>query len=341
MVDTFRPLGLGPGARDAEDDDYAWAWPEGDDPSRRRSPSALESLVDYAGLFRRHHCPWPTPSPSTGPVGRATTVGCSAGSSARSRLEELAGLLTASMAAGEAPWRLSVVFDGPPGGDAIAAAAFDRTMSPGAFVELVEVRLPVEASDGRTVDAAEEVVEPVLDTAFTVAADVVPFVEVARGPGVGTAVDAVARVRHRRLRPAGAKLRTGRAPSRRLPRPGRGRLVHRRLPPRRVAVQGDRRAAPPGAAPRPRSRGDATRVPQPAGRRRPRRRERRSRGRDRRRRRHRSRGVRRRHHRAGLAGPKGGRRLPPGDEAPRCLPAYGSCSFDEPVDDLVAMGILE
>ncbi len=26
MVDTFRPLGLGPGARDAEDDDYAWTW---------------------------------------------------------------------------------------------------------------------------------------------------------------------------------------------------------------------------------------------------------------------------------------------------------------------------
>jgi homogentisate 1,2-dioxygenase len=26
MIDTFRPLDLGPGARDAEDDDYAWTW---------------------------------------------------------------------------------------------------------------------------------------------------------------------------------------------------------------------------------------------------------------------------------------------------------------------------
>jgi homogentisate 1,2-dioxygenase len=26
MIDTFRPLNLGPGARDAEDDDYAWTW---------------------------------------------------------------------------------------------------------------------------------------------------------------------------------------------------------------------------------------------------------------------------------------------------------------------------
>ncbi len=26
MIDTFRPLGLGPGAHDAEEDDYAWTW---------------------------------------------------------------------------------------------------------------------------------------------------------------------------------------------------------------------------------------------------------------------------------------------------------------------------
>lgn len=26
MIDTFRPLSLGPGARDAEDDAYAWTW---------------------------------------------------------------------------------------------------------------------------------------------------------------------------------------------------------------------------------------------------------------------------------------------------------------------------
>ena len=26
MIDTFRPLHLGPGARDSEDDKYAWSW---------------------------------------------------------------------------------------------------------------------------------------------------------------------------------------------------------------------------------------------------------------------------------------------------------------------------
>jgi homogentisate 1,2-dioxygenase len=29
MIDTFRPLDLGPGARDSEDDGYAWTWLEG------------------------------------------------------------------------------------------------------------------------------------------------------------------------------------------------------------------------------------------------------------------------------------------------------------------------
>ncbi len=29
MIDTFRPLDLGPGARDSEDDKYAWSWLEG------------------------------------------------------------------------------------------------------------------------------------------------------------------------------------------------------------------------------------------------------------------------------------------------------------------------
>lgn len=28
MIDTFRPLDLGPGAKDAEDDGYAWTWLE-------------------------------------------------------------------------------------------------------------------------------------------------------------------------------------------------------------------------------------------------------------------------------------------------------------------------
>jgi homogentisate 1,2-dioxygenase len=26
MIDTFRPLGLGPAARRAEDTEYAWSW---------------------------------------------------------------------------------------------------------------------------------------------------------------------------------------------------------------------------------------------------------------------------------------------------------------------------
>ena len=181
----------------------------------------LESLVDYAGLFP------PASLDMAGAVadyrsGRSGGHGWVLGRflCPASRLDDLAGALTSSMVAGEAPWRVSVVFDGAVGSDAIAAAGFERTMTPAASVDLVEVRLPREASDGRSATDAEAVVAPVLDTAFSVAAEVVPFLEVARGPGVPDAVAAVARIRHRRLRPVGAKLRTGGLTADAFPDPG-------------------------------------------------------------------------------------------------------------------------
>jgi hypothetical protein len=301
----------------------------------------LESLVDYAGLFP------PTSLSMADAVasyraGRAGDHGWMLGRflCPASRLEELAGLLTGSMAAGEVPWRVSVVFDGPRGSDAIAAAGFDRTMAPGASVELVEVRLPPEASDGRAVESAEDVVAPVLDTAFAVAADVVPFVEVAPGPGAGIAVAAIAGVRHRRLRPAGAKLRTGGLTADAFPDPGevaafvvachRAGLpfkvtaglhhpVRHRHPDLEVMRHGflnllvAAALAADGAELEDVTAAVADTDP----------------------------GV-------FVVGATGlawrGRRMAAGSLLAmrhRLFPAYGSCSFDEPVDDLVAMGIIE
>ncbi|MET0831033.1 MAG: hypothetical protein ABWY62_01540 [Acidimicrobiia bacterium] len=301
----------------------------------------LESLVDYAGLFP------PTSLPMADAIaeyraGRAGDHGWMLGRflCPASRLEELAGLLTASMVAGEAPWRVSVVFDGPMGSDAIAAAGFDRTMTPGASVELVEVRLPREASDGRAADSAEEVVGPVLDTAFTVAADVVPFVEVARGPGVGSAVTAIARVRHRRIRPAGAKLRTGGVTADAFPDPGEVASFvvacrHAGLPFKATAgLHHPVRHRDPGlgvmrhgflnllaAAALAAEDADLEDV---------------------------TAAVADTDPGAFVVGTTGlawrGRRVAAGSLLAmrhRLFPAYGSCSFDEPVEDLVAMGILE
>lgn len=162
----------------------------------------LEGLVDYAGIFP------PASLEVAGAVAeyREARQGPHAWMLGRflcpaSHLEQLAGELTGSMTTGEAPWRVSVVFDGAAPADAISAAAFDRTMSPAATVELVEAKLPA--------DADQDGIAVLLDAALSVSSEVVPFLEVGRGSGMPSTVDTIASLRRRRLRPVGAKLRTG------------------------------------------------------------------------------------------------------------------------------------
>lgn len=173
----------------------------------------LEGLVDYAGMFP----PASLAVPAAVAEYRESRQGPHAWMLSRflcpaSRLEDLAGELTGSMAAGEAPWRVSVVFDGVAPADAITAAAFDRTMSPAATVELVEAPLPADG-DGDGIAA-------VLDAALSVSSEVVPFLEVGRGPGMTAAVATIASLRRRRLRPVGVKLRTGGPTPDAFPEPG-------------------------------------------------------------------------------------------------------------------------
>lgn len=170
----------------------------------------LERLVDYAGLFP------PTSLSMSEAIaeyrearGRPHAWMLGRFLCPTSRLEELAAALTGSMRSGEDPWRLSVIFDGVGGADAIATAGFDRTMTPGAIVELIEAKAPAEASDGRTAGEAEAPIAVVVDAALSVSSEVVPFIEIARGPGMADAVAALAKLRRRRIRPVGAKLRTG------------------------------------------------------------------------------------------------------------------------------------
>ncbi len=190
----------------------------------------LEGLVDYAGLFP------PTSLDLDAAVAEYRTArsgpyGWLLGRflCPTSRLEDLAGVLTRTMTTGEPTWGISAVFDGPTApGD---AATFDRHMDPGAKILLAEVRAPVEATDGRDVVDATDALIPVVDGALAVSTEITPFVELVRPRdaigtpadwrnGVANAVAAISALRATRLRAIGAKLRTGGLTAADFPTPG-------------------------------------------------------------------------------------------------------------------------
>lgn len=175
---------------------------------------ALEGLIDYAGLFP----PASLNLDAAVAEYRAARGGRHGWLLGRflcptSRLEALAGVLTSTMAAEERPWGVGAVFDGPPAAAALAAQVFDRHLDPAATVVFAEVRTPPDAADGRSPEAAADVIAPLADAAFGISPDVVPFLEIARTDawrdGIPNAVAAVRRVRERSVRAVGAKLRTG------------------------------------------------------------------------------------------------------------------------------------
>ena len=157
------------------------------------------ALIDYAGLY---------PPASLDMEGAVAGYRSARGSSEAwiagrflcpaSRLEELAARLVATMAPDEDPWPVSVTFDLDPGASASAAAAFNHEMDPAATVHLAEARV-----------AAADHVAALYDTALSISDTVAPFIEVPRDGAVPATVDAVAAAVASSLRPGGAKLRCG------------------------------------------------------------------------------------------------------------------------------------
>ena len=159
-------------------------------------------LIDYAGLYP------PASRDMDGAVAgyreaRASSEGWIANRflCPASRLEELAGALVATMQAGEEPWRLSVTFDTDPAASAAAAAAFHAEMAPAATVELAEAAIPPR-SDAEAVASLFTAASSINDT-------VIPYLEVPRDGAMRTTTAAIATVVSDALRPGGAKLRCG------------------------------------------------------------------------------------------------------------------------------------
>ncbi len=171
-------------------------------------------LIDYAGMFP------PASLPLTDAVAeyrraRSGKHGWLLGRflCPSSRLEDLAAHLTTSMQADEAPWRVSAIFDEPLGPAAMHTSVFERYMDPAATIELIEAKAPLEAADGRPVEDVVELLAPVAIAATGISPSVTPLLEVGRPggweTGIPNALQAISQVTRERLRPIGAKLRTG------------------------------------------------------------------------------------------------------------------------------------
>jgi hypothetical protein len=174
----------------------------------------LQGLIDYAGLF---------PPASLGieaAVARYREARHGAHTwvlgrfiSTASRLEELAGVLTATMTVGEPTWPISVVLDGDVAAAAAAAQSFDAHMGNAAEVVLTEVRPPIAAVSPTDPGEMSRVVTEVARAATSVSPTVTALIEVRQtsdwDAGIPTAVEAIAAARRSVGRSVGAKFRCG------------------------------------------------------------------------------------------------------------------------------------
>ena len=164
--------------------------------------SLFGGLIDYAGLYP------PASLDMEGAVAgyraaRASNEGWIANRflCPATRLEELAGALVASMSAGDDPWPIAVTFDTDAAGSAALAAAFHAEMTPAAVVELTEAPIP-PGSDVAAVAALFTAASSVNDT-------VIPYLEVPRDGAMPATIAAIKKAIEDALRPGGAKLRCG------------------------------------------------------------------------------------------------------------------------------------
>lgn len=141
-----------------------------------------------------------------------------------SRLEDLGGRLMATMTASEEPWAVSAILDGDVAGSAVRVRAFDAEMEPAAQVALLEVPLPADVGDGRSRSDAFSTAQATVTAALTASVVATPFFEVRRTVGwkrgVANAIGAIADHRDAAHRPLGAKLRCGGTTADSFPSPG-------------------------------------------------------------------------------------------------------------------------
>ena len=163
--------------------------------------SALANLVDYAGVF-------PPASLSV----RDAVAGYRAARESdafwmlgrflirATQLEELAAAATSTMAKGEAPWDISVVFDSEASDAASRASEFHAEMGPA---------MVVSAAEARITDPSQHGIESLFWTVASINPEVVPFLEVERTEDIDSQVGGIAAAIAACGRTGGAKIRCG------------------------------------------------------------------------------------------------------------------------------------
>ncbi|HEX9977230.1 MAG TPA: hypothetical protein VGB41_01260 [Acidimicrobiia bacterium] len=181
------------------------------DVTRDARTAALSRLIDYAGLFP----PARLAMESAVAGYRAGRGGGNAWMIDRficpaSRLTHLAAVLVATMDEWEDPWRVTVTADGGPdavGSDALAVRAFDSQMNGSALIEVVETALPASDAGDWMIRAADVLERPV-------------FFEIPWRDGATAALDSVVSTRETVGATLGAKLRCGGRVAEAFPPPG-------------------------------------------------------------------------------------------------------------------------
>jgi len=175
--------------------------------------SAFAALVDYAGVF----------PPASLTVPDAVTGYRDARSSDASwvagrfliratQLADLGAVAMTTMASGEDPWEISVVFDTEASASAAMAQEFDREMDPA---------MTVSAAEAPITDASEGGIRELYTTMSSINATVVPFLEVSRSEDVAAQISHIRDVAAADHRTAGTKLRCGGVTADLFPTPAR------------------------------------------------------------------------------------------------------------------------
>ncbi len=170
-------------------------------------------LIDYAGLFPPASLDLEAAiaeyrAARTGPA--AWMLGTFVVTA--SRLEDLAGALVGSMESDEEPWQVSVILDDDPATAAANAASFEAHMAPAATVVGAEVRLPAAAAQADSPEEAAAAARESATAAGSISSNVAPYLEVPAGAdahALTTAVEGIALLRDTLARPLAAKLRCG------------------------------------------------------------------------------------------------------------------------------------